>query len=317
MTHSSSSLPQLNSKNFITDGGLETTLIFEHGIDLPEFAAFPLLFTSEGRETLRRYYFEYLDLAKKNNLGFILETPTWRASRAWGEKLGYDAEKLHRANSLSVELMSELKNYYADTPNPIVISGCIGPHGDGYHVDGKLSIQEAKRYHLEQIAAFCESGAALVSAFTLNYTEEAIGIVLAAQELDIPIVISFTVETDGRLPSGQPLGSAIEEVDRETNNGPAYYMINCAHPSHFEHILDKAAGWTTRIHAIRANASCKSHAELDEAEELDQGNPEKLGDECLRLRQHLVSLNIYGGCCGTGQNHVEAICNAIVKSETA
>ncbi len=317
MTQHNTFFQQFDHKQFITDGGLETTLVFENGIDLPEFAAFPLIFTVEGRETLKNYYVQYLTIARKRHFGFILESPTWRASKNWGEKLGFSSDQLVLANHKSIEFLKDLRSTFEDTDHPAIISGCIGPYGDGYHIDTKLSVSEALEYHSEQIKNLAEAGADIVSAFTLNYVEEAIGIVLAAQECHIPVVISFTVETDGRLPSGQPLGSAIEEVDLATNNCAAYFMINCAHPSHFEKNLRPDEQWTRRIYAIRANASSKSHEELDQADELDQGNPQEFGKEYSRLSQLLPNLRVFGGCCGTDHHHIEAICDSIGKTAFA
>ena len=195
----------------------------------------------------------------------------------------------------------------------MVISGCIGPRADGYKISNKMTVDEARQYHFEQIETFAHSEADLVSAFTINYVEEAIGITRAAQSAGIPVVISFTVETDGRLPSGQALAQAITEVDHTTQNGPAYYMINCAHPTHFNTTLTTDAPWVRRIRAIRANASALSHAELDEAQELEDGNPVELGSQYAELTNMLPNLNIFGGCCGTDHRHVAAICRAVTS----
>jgi len=192
----------------------------------------------------------------------------------------------------------------------MVISGCIGPRSDGYTVGGKMTTEEAERYHREQIARLSRTPADLASAFTINYVEEAIGITKAAQSVGLPVVIGFTVETDGCLPAGQPLGEAISAVDQATDSGPAYYMVNCAHPDHFAHTLATDAPWKQRIRAVRANASTKSHAELDEAEELDAGNPGDLAQRLAQLQTLLPQLNILGGCCGTDHRHVAAICRS-------
>lgn len=293
---------------FIMDGGLETTLIFENGCELPEFAAFPLLDQEEGREILRNYYIRYLSLARKNGYGFILEGPTWRASARWGEKLGYDRLDLERINAEAINLLKDLRTVFTGYLSPILVSGCIGPRRDGYQVTQKATVEAAESYHQTQVGQFKEAGADLVSAYTINYVEEAIGIVKAAQKQQIPSVISFTVETDGRLPSGQPLGDAITQVDTETNSAPAYYMINCAHPSHFRHVLTEDHYWLGRIKGVRSNASKKSHAELDEAEELDRGDLIEFGESNAELKKVLPNLHIFGGCCGTDHYHVEEIC---------
>ncbi len=304
-------LPQLSQEVFITDGGLETSLVFDQGYDLPEFAAFDLFKMPQGYETLRNYYLPYVDVARANEVGFILESPTWRASRDWGAKIGYETKNLREINHVSITMLQDIRDQLENEKTKMVISGCIGPRGDGYAVEEKMTVQEAKHYHREQIQTLSETEADLISALTINYTEEAVGITQAAQETDIPVAISFTVETDGRLPSGQPLGAAITEVDRATGNGPAYYMINCAHPTHFKDALTTHEPWLKRIRAIRANASAKSHAELDESVALDAGNPVDLGLQYAELKASLKHLNIFGGCCGTDHSHVESICRAV------
>lgn len=304
-------LPQLSGKRFITDGCIETTMIFHRGYDLPEFAAFDLFSRPGGYEAVRDYYLPYLRLARENRVNFILESPTWRASRDWGEKLGYSVGDLREVNQKAIALLGDMRRNKERSETDMVISGCIGPRGDGYNVSAKMSAYEAEAYHAEQIQTLAQTEADLVTAFTLNYSEEAVGIVRAAQKSRIPAAIGFTVETDGRLPSGQDLGAAIQAVDRETANGPAYYMINCAHPNHFAQVLAEGGPWVERIQAIRPNASTKSHAELDEAEELDAGNPCDLGERCADLAERLSSLNVFGGCCGTDHRHVDHICQAI------
>jgi len=301
-------LPQADGATFITDGGMETTLVFHRGIDLPHFAAFVLLDDAAGTEALRDYYRAYVDIAREQEVGIVLDTPTWRANADWGERLGYSAEALDDVNRRGVALLEELRAQAGERP-PLVMSGCVGPRGDGYRVDDEMSADEAERYHRPQIATFADTSADLVSALTLTYAAEATGIARAAREIGIPVVLSFTVETDGRLPSGQPLGEAIEAVDAETDEAAAYFMVNCAHPTHFEHVLESTGPWVERIRGLRANASAKSHAELDEAEELDSGDPVDLAARYRALRPQLPNLNVVGGCCGTDERHVREICS--------
>ena len=194
----------------------------------------------------------------------------------------------------------------------VVVSGCVGPRGDAYRVDHAMSAGEAEAYHGPQVETFAGTSVDLVSALTLAYANEAIGIVRAAGRSGLPVVISFTVETDGRLPSGQTLGEAIEQVDAETAGGAAYFMVNCAHPTHFAHVLEPAP-WLERMRGVRANASKLSHAELDEAEELDAGDPAELASDYVELRSLLPNLNVVGGCCGTDHRHVDAICAAVTR----
>lgn len=311
MSKHRSSLPQLGGDFYLTDGGLETTLIFLEGHDLPDFAAFHLLKTPTGEAALRKYFLEYAKLAKKFNCGLVLETATWRANRDWGEKLGYNEETLAESNRKAVRLLDEIRSECQTPTTPIIISGCVGPRGDGYIVDIAMSEQEAEDYHCKQIETFATTTADLVTAITMNYVEEAVGLARAAKHADIPVVISFTVETDGRLPTGQSLGQAIMQVDDATSDYPAYFMINCAHPSHFNNVIKGDEPWVDRIRGLRANASRMSHAELNEAPDLDWGDPSDLGQQYAALRnQQLKHLNIMGGCCGTDHRHIEQIATA-------
>jgi len=300
-------LPQLGGDLFLTDGGLETVLIFQDGLDLPAFAAFDLLKDEQGVETLRRYYDPYLALAREHGAGFVLEAPTWRANPRWAAEIGYSEAELERLNRKAIALMEEIRAANEPAPAPVVISGCIGPHDDGYDPEVTLSAAAAQDYHSTQVGTFGDTAADLVTAITMTYPDEAIGIVRAAGEAGLPAVISFTVETDGRLPNGQSLGEAIEQVDGETAGAPAYYMINCAHPTHFDDALEVDAAWVERVRGLRANASTRSHAELDEATELDDGDPADLGARYAGLRDRLPRLSVLGGCCGTDHRHVAAI----------
>jgi S-methylmethionine-dependent homocysteine/selenocysteine methylase len=300
----------MNGELFLTDSGLETYLYFQQGIDLPEFAAFPLLDTVDGRDQITAYMERHIRIALDNRLGFILETPTWRANRDWALKLGYDRERLAQANRRSVRFMHELRDRHETASSKMVISGNIGPRGDGYDPAVIMTPDQAEAYHRDQIEAFVEAGADLVTTLTMTHAGEAVGIARAAQAADIPAVISFTTEIDGRIPTGQTLGEAIQEVDSLTNEGPAYYMVNCAHPTHFEEALRTDADWIKRLRGIRANASIKSHEELDNATELDEGNPVELGAQYRAIRNRMPHVTILGGCCGTDHRHVEQICSA-------
>jgi len=306
------SLPQLGDELFLTDGGIETTLIFHEGLDLPDFAAFHLLKTPDGEESLRKYFRTYADLAKRYRTGLVLESATWRSNPDWGTRLNYTREELADANRKAIDMLEDIRNEYESEGTPIVISGCIGPRGDGYVADNIMSAKEAEEYHREQIDVFAGSAADMVTAITMNYVGEAIGIAQAAKKTGMPVVLSFTVETDGNLPTGQTLKSAIEHVDEVTDGYPAYYMINCAHPTHFEHIVAEGGAWLDRVRGLRANASHRSHAELNEAPDLDEGNPIELATQYARLKNRLSRLNVMGGCCGTDHRHVEQIADACI-----
>lgn len=302
-------LPLKSGLPFITDAGLETELIFNENYDLPEFASFPLVSNEKGQQDIKAYYAHYFDIAKQQHTGLLLEAPTWRANADWGIKLDYDTNDLDVFNKQAIALLDDLRTN-TQLDSACVISGCIGPRYDGYNPESYMTADEAENYHTAQIKTFSETTADLVSAFTMTNINEALGITRAAKKLNMPVVISFTTETDGKLPSGETLQNAIETIDKETFAYPFYYMINCAHPTHFTSALTEKSMWLKRIGGLRANASCKSHAELDESSELDSGNPEELGQQYKSLKSRLTNMNVIGGCCGTNHHHVSEMAHA-------
>jgi homocysteine S-methyltransferase len=318
MNRTESRLPQLDGGWFLTDAGLETVLIFQEGVALPEFAAFVLLRSPEGRDRLRSYFRRFLDLAARAaGAGFILESPTWRGGWDWGAKLGFDGNAMQHINRDAIALMLELRaEYAARLARPIVVSGCVGPRGDGYVAGAPMALDDAARVHQPQIDALTSAGADLITAITMTTSAEAIGVARAAARAGLPSAISFTVETDGKLPSGESLAQAIDAVDADAADAgrepPAYFMLNCAHPSHFERVLGPLGERRSRLRGLRANASRRSHAELDAATELDAGSPLELGADYARLKAQWPSLNVIGGCCGTDHRHVAAMSSALV-----
>ncbi len=306
-----SELPQLADTVFLTDTGIETTLIFHDGFDLPYFAAMTLLRDEAGRQRLDRYFLDHAQLAAQAGTGFIIESATWRASPDWGDLLGYSRAALADANRVAVESLVAQRSQL-DSGIDVVVSGCIGPRGDGYDGTALMAAKLARDYHAEQVQTFAGTDADMVHAMTMTYPDEAVGVVLAAREAEIPVAISFTVETDGVLPDGTGLGEAIERVDDATGGAAAYFAINCAHPTHFAHVLDPDAAWSQRLRGVRANASRKSHAELDESESLDPGDPVELGAQYADLRRRSPNLTVLGGCCGTDVRHLKAIADALV-----
>jgi S-methylmethionine-dependent homocysteine/selenocysteine methylase len=292
---------------YVTDGGLETELIFLRGLDLPSFAAFPLLDQPTGRGELRRYYDSYLDIARRHGAGFVIETPTWRANPDWASLLGYSPARLDEVNRAAVALGEEVRSVAAEDGITAIVSGCIGPRGDGYDPDHAMSADDAQRYHAMQIDTLADTSADRVTAMTIPTVDEAIGIVRAAASAGVPVVMSLTVETDGKLPTGQPLHEAIDQIDAETDRAAEYFMINCAHPNHFESALQHDGAWRERLGGLRSNSSVRSHAELDEATELDEGDPDQLGAQHAALQDKLPKVRVLGGCCGTDARHVAAI----------
>ena len=306
MTHA---LPQLTGAVFLTDSGLETDLVFAGGWELPDFAAYPLLDHEDGRTALRAYVDEHVRVAREAGLGIVVETPTWRASSDWGSRLGHDAPALASLNRRGAQLVDEARRGVDDVT--VVVSGCLGPRGDGYVAGEQMTPQEAAGYHRPQLEAFADSPVDLVSALTLTGVAEAVGIVQAADAADLPVVVSFTVETDGRLPDGTPLGDAVRAVDDATGGAAAYFMLNCAHPEHLAPAVDPGADWWPRLRGVRANASRMSHAELDAAPDLDAGDPVELAGQLAGL-QHL-GITVLGGCCGTDVRHIRALAQEVVR----
>ena len=301
-------LPQLDEGAlFLTDGGLETVLIFNEGIELPHSAACELLRSDVGRDVLRSYYNKHAALAQTLGVGFSLGTATWRANPHWTDLLGYDRAEFERVNRRAVTLAEKVRRVWETDATPIVIAAEVGPRGDGYRLADRMTAGEAEEYHAEQIGVLADTEADFVSALTIGYSAEAIGLARAARSAGIPITISFTVETDGRLPSGESLADAINAVDGATDSYPEYYMLNCAHPTHLPPDLGVDAGTRRRLRGYRANASRRTHAELDESDTLDDGDPEELAGQVCELRDRLPGLCVVGGCCGTDARHVEAI----------
>jgi len=304
-------LPHLDSdKVFLTDGGLETDLIFKYGIDLPEFAAVAIFIEDDDPAVLHDYFAPYLAAAKDSGRGLLLESATWRSSPDWLTKIGVAEDRHADLNRKAVDFLLRVREANETPTSPMPISGQLGPRGDGYAIDTKMTVDEAEAYHAWQAKLFAGTEADQISVLTMNYVEEALGIARAGAAADIPTVISYTVETDGRLPSGQPLGEAIEQVDSDANSAPAYFMLNCAHPDHFTSTLKNGGDWVSRIRAIRANASRMSHEELDNAEELDAGNPQEFGAQHAELLTLFPQLAVLGGCCGTDHRHVHEIAKA-------
>ena len=309
-------LPQTNGGLFLSDGGMETALIFLQGLDLPQFASFVLVDRKDGRAELVKYYEQYLPIARERGLGFVLDTATWRASLDWGRLIGFDAARLEAVNLAAVDLVAALRDKWETPATPIVINGAIGPRGDGYKA-GRMEREEARDYHAFQVDLFARSQADMVSAITMNTVNEGVGIALAARAAHMPCVVSFTVETDGRLVDGTTLRVAIEATEEATGGSPAYYMVNCAHPSHFEQALARDEAWVRRIRGVRANASAKSHAELDSSDTLDIGDIADLGRRYGSLTRAFPSMRVLGGCCGTDHRHLAAICEACAPTAAA
>ena len=292
---------------FLTDGGFETWLFFQQGFEAPEFAAIVLLDDDAARQAIRRYFDGFLAMAESARTGFVLDTNTWRGCTHWGPRLNRSKADMLRLSRDAVVVAKEIRDAWRSRVSPIVVNGVIGPAGDGYAPGRVPNVEEAGRMHRPQIETLAQAGVDMISAITMTNSGEAIAIAEVATEAQLPVVISFTVETDGRLPTGEPLGDAIRSVDLATNGAPSYYMVNCAHPDHFRDVVATGKDWVSRIGGVRANASRLSHAELDFSETLDDGNPAEFGQLHADLVGVLPNLRVVGGCCGTDHRHVRCV----------
>ena len=303
-------------RTYLTDGGFETSMLFIEGFDLPAFAACVLLEDDVARAKMDRYFDRFLAMAETAGTGFVLDTNTWRSGTHWADAVGRSSAQMQDLTREAVRFAMAIRDRWQDRVSPILLNGVIGPAGDAY--DGKLVIDTAtaEAIHAPQIALLATCGVDLVSALTFGSLPEAIGLARASAKAEVPVAISFTVETDGRLPDGTPLARAVLETDAATGDAPLYYMINCAHPEHFHDVLTGEA-WCRRIRGVRANASRLSHSELDEAETLDDGDPEEFGALHADLSRKLPALKVIGGCCGTDHRHVGCMANAMLPSTAA
>lgn len=298
---------------YLTDGGFETWMFFVEGFEAPEFAALVLMDDKAAREKMRAYFERFLAMAEQAQTGFVLDTNTWRGCVEWAPSLDMNSEEILRLSRDAVNFAHDIRADWASKVSPILVNGVVGPAGDGYTSQDAPDATEMERIHLPQIEILADTGVDMVSALTMTSSHEAIGVTRAAAKQSLPCVISFTVETDGRLPSGETLAQAIAATDRATQNAPLYYMVNCAHPDHFSGVLEDDGDWISRIGGLRANASRMSHAELDQSEELDDGDPDEFGSLHVGLRNMLPNLRVVGGCCGTDHRHVDHLSHQIIS----
>ena len=312
MSRYRANLPQLSGDLYLTDAGIETDLIFNHGIEIREFAAHTLLPDPVGRKAMADYFHGFLALANEYDAGYILDSQTWKAHMHWASDLGEDEAFLHQVNEESIAFMSSLREEFSGNKKPIVLNAAIGPQGDAYAPEAEVAADQAEEYHAKQLGWLAATDVDMITALTFTQSDEAIGVVRAASNVGLPAVVSFTVETDGRLPTGQPLSEAVRAVDEATDAAAVYFMVNCAHPDHFFHVFDDS-DWTRRIHGLRCNASRLSHAELDECEELDDGDAEELAAQYQSLLSSMPWLHVFGACCGSDLRHVTRIAAAVTN----
>ena len=300
-------LPHETDQRFLVFAATGTDLIFNRDVEVPGFATFALVEDPKAQPVLVQQMRDLMEVAAENDLGCIIDTLTWMANRDRAAPLGFDDDRLAALNRKAVALMCELRE--EATRDDVLVALCIGPSRDAYAKLAPMSVEDARAYHAIQIGSVADKGIDLVHAYTFNQVEEAAGAVLAAKDCGVPIVVAFVVETDGCLADGTGLEAAIDNVDALTDGAAAYFMVNCAHPDHFSHVLTGHP----RLKGLAVNASRCSHAELDEAAELDDGDPEELGAEVAQLVRQYPSLSIVGGCCGSDMRHMRKMAAGIAQ----
>lgn len=291
-------LPHQTDQRFLVFAATGTDLIFNRGVELPGFASFPLVEDPDVQPIIVDQMRELMKVSAESELGCIIDTLTWMANRDRAAPLGYDADRLATLNRKAVALMCELRE--EDPRDDVLVALCIGPSRDAYARLEPMNVETARAYHRVQIGSVADAGIDLVNACTFNQIEEAAGAVLAAKDCGVPISVSFVVETDGCLDNGTGLEQAIDRVDELTGNAAAYFMVNCAHPDHFSHVLTGHP----RLKGMAVNASRCSHAELDDATELDDGDPQELGAQVAQLVRKFPHISVIGGCCGSDFRHM-------------
>jgi S-methylmethionine-dependent homocysteine/selenocysteine methylase len=289
-----------------TAGGFETWMQFVDGFKLRHFCGFELLNDARGLSCLKDYHRKVVEAAVANGFGVINEGLHYRASRDWGDLIGFSREALVEINHRGIEFYRDFAREYESPDTPMRVGGVVGPRGDAYNVGRMPDAAEAEDYHAEQIRMFRDAGADHVTAMTFSSVEEAIGVARAAKSADMPVVVSFLVARGGRLKGGETLQEAISRVDSASGNAPAYFMINCTHPTEFEPGL-VPGDWIMRLGGFMPNAVAMETVDLCKLGHLEDGDPVELGAQMSTLARRFPHINVWGGCCGTDSRHIGEI----------
>ena len=303
--------PLLPGLRYLAEGGQETELMYGHGFDLPEFALFPLLDNPAAAAKLTAMYRAVLDVAVRHRLGVLLGGLDYRASPDWAERLGFDAAQLAEYQIRSIDFLRQVSQPYRKRLPHILVAGCVGPQGDAYHRNEAVTETSAQAYHSTQMANLAAADVDVVEAMTFTSAEEAIGVIRAARAHDLPIVVSFMIDSAGAADGSWSFRKMIETVDSATDGYALFYGINCSHPVEFEPQLAEPGEWLDRIGLLRPNASAKDKTELCQIGHLERGDPADLALRMERLAERMPDVRIWGGCCGTWDEHLERIAAAI------
>ncbi len=309
-------LPQLSGKICLTEGGIETYMQYKKGHEFRHFCLFDLMNDAEAMADLRSYHEDLIAVALKHKVGAILDGIHYRTSRDWGTLLGYTKQELKDVVVRGIAFYKDLAEQHETADSPMPVSGVVGPRGDAYSLGKKMTAVEAEDYHSEQLETMQNAGADFATALTFSQVDEAIGVVKAAQALGFPVVVSFALGADGNLKTGISLAEAIEKVDAATQNGPAYYMVNCTHPVDFAPAFASPGLWTERVRGLRPNASSLAHGVLCQLGHLEEGDPVELGQQMADMAARFPHINVWGGCCGTDSAHIDQIARAVLNARS-
>lgn len=296
---------------YLSEGGTETELMYKYGFELPEFAMFPLLNNPDAVSKMREMFRSYLEVVAVNGMCALMGGLDYRASPDWGERLGYSPEGLAEANHHALAFLREIADEYTTDIQEILIQGVIGPRGDAYERNETITENEAEDYHSVQLKTLKEADVDLALAMTFNNIRESIGVARAAAKVGVPLAISFIVNSESKLDTGQSLGEAIATIDAETNHAPEFYSVNCCHPIEYEPAIE-SYDWINRVRGVRPNASKRDKIALCQLGHLEDGDPVELGQQCGDLARRYPHMDIWGGCCGTWDNHLNEIAKNIV-----
>ncbi|WP_159590444.1 homocysteine S-methyltransferase family protein [Chelativorans xinjiangense] len=296
---------------FLTEGGSETEIMYRRGFELPEFAMFPLLDIPSAVTAMRDMFRAQLDVAAEFGLGFLLSGLDYRASPDWGAKLGYSATALADANIAAIGFLREIAGDYRDQIPSLLIGGILGPRGDAYGLNRDITAESAEAYHAVQLETLKRTQVDFTCAMTFNNIPEAVGAARAAARIGVPLSVALTLDRTHRLKSGPTLGEAIAEIDAQTGlDAPDYYLVNCSHPLEYEPALDDGA-WTRRLRGVRPNASKMEKMELCKLNHLEDGHPVELATQLSNLHARYPHMDVFGGCCGTGDKHLREIAKSL------
>ena len=298
---------------YLTESGTETEIMYKYGFELPHFAMFPLLDNPDAVSTMREIFRSYLEVVAKHGMCALMGGLDYRASPDWGELLGYSPQGLAEANHQSIDFLREIaKEYSSDIPE-ILIQGLIGPRGDAYERNETITEDEAEDYHSVQLETLKEADVDLALAITFNNIPESIGVARAAAKIGVPLGISLSLDSTSKLNSGPSLAEAIDTIEAETNRSPEFYSINCSHPVEYEPAIEPG-DWIHRVRGVRPNASKMEKIALCQIGHLEDGDPVELGELCGDLARRYPHMDIWGGCCGTWNTHLDEIAKNILPA---